>query len=70
MPGMNGIEMIEKLYERDLLKKIPIIVLSTEGSDERIASLNEKGIRAFLRKPFSPEALREVVESVVEEISN
>ena len=68
MPGMNGVEMIEKMNERDLLKEIPLIVLSTEGSDERITSLKDKGIRAFLRKPFSPEALREVVDGVVETI--
>lgn len=65
MPGMNGFELIERMSEMGTLDKIPLIVLSTEGSEERIDHLRDVGIRAFLRKPFSPEALSKVLNEVL-----
>lgn len=67
MPVMGGVEMIGKLAEHDVLKMIPVIVISTEGSQTRIQELQEKGIAAYLRKPFTPEHLLEVVQQVMGE---
>lgn len=67
MPVMGGVEMIGKLAEHDVLKMIPVIVVSTEGSATRIEELKRKGIAAYLRKPFTPEQLLQVVQQVVGE---
>lgn len=64
MPVMTGVEMIERMNEDGLLKSIPVVVVSTEGSATRIDSLKEKGISAYIRKPFTPEALKEVIERI------
>ncbi len=64
MPIMGGVEMIEKLSEDGILKKIPIIVISTEGSQTRIEELKSKGVRAFIRKPFTPEIIKNVIEDI------
>lgn len=66
MPVMDGVALVEKMAEDDLLKTLPVIVVSTEGSATRIEQLKDKGIRAFIRKPFTPEMLRETVESVLQ----
>lgn len=65
MPVMGGVEMIDKMSEDGLLKTIPVIIVSTEGSKTRIRKLTEKGISAYLRKPFSPEELKEVIDRVL-----
>ena len=65
MPVMSGIEMIEKMYKDGLLKTIPVIIVSTEGSATRIEHLKSKGIRAYVRKPFTPELIRKVVDDIV-----
>ncbi|HOE66790.1 MAG TPA: response regulator [Candidatus Hydrogenedentes bacterium] len=65
MPVMGGVEMIEKMHENDLLTSIPVIVVSTEGSATRMEQLKSKGIRAYLRKPFTPELVRGVVNDIV-----
>lgn len=65
MPIMGGVEMIEKMYSDDLLKTIPVVVVSTEGSKTRIEELKTKGVRAYIRKPFTPELVREVVADIV-----
>lgn len=65
MPVMGGIELIERMRSDELLKTIPVIVVSTEGSATRIEELRAKGVSAYVRKPFTPETLRKVVEDVL-----
>ncbi|MBX2851222.1 MAG: response regulator [Phycisphaeraceae bacterium] len=66
MPVMNGVELIEKMKQDDLLKTIPVIVASTEGSQTRIDALKELGIAGYLRKPFTPEQFKEQITQVLE----
>ena len=65
MPVMDGIEMVEKMSEHGLLKTIPVVIVSTDGSATRIEYLRNRGVRAYVRKPFTPEVLREVVNDVM-----
>ncbi len=67
MPVMTGFEMIDKIKADDNTKEIPIIVISTEGSSLRIAELKAKGVEGYIRKPFKPEDVRDVVWQVVKE---
>ena len=60
MPVMNGEEMIEKIRENPVWADLPIVVVSTEGSQTRIDRLLQKGVR-FIHKPFAPEVVRETV---------
>ena len=60
MPVMNGIEMIEEIQSDSNWEKLPIVVISTEGSQTRIDSLHEMGVD-FIHKPFTPEAIRNVL---------
>ena len=66
MPVMNGVELIKRMELDGLLASVPVIVVSTEGSDTRISELTAKGVRAYIRKPFSPEALKQVVDKILE----
>jgi two-component system, chemotaxis family, chemotaxis protein CheY len=65
MPVMGGIEMIETMAKDGLLKTIPVIIVSTEGSTKRIEELRSKGVSAYMRKPFTPELLKKVVNDIV-----
>jgi two-component system chemotaxis response regulator CheY len=65
MPVMSGIEMIEKMFKDGLLKTIPVIVVSTEGSTTRIEEFKSMGIKAFIHKPFTPEIIKSVVLDVL-----
>lgn len=65
MPVMGGLEMIERMKEDDVLKAIPVIVVSTEGSSTRIEQLKGQGVRAYIRKPFTPEQIKEVVNETL-----
>lgn len=65
MPVMGGVEMIEKMFDDGLLKTIPVVVISSEGSTTRIEQLKSKGISAYIRKPFTPELVRKVVDDII-----
>ena len=65
MPEMNGVEMVERMSEQGTLETVPVVIVSTEGSKTRLEELRAKGVRACVRKPFTPETIKEVVESVL-----
>lgn len=65
MPTMGGLEMIARMKEDESLKPIPVVVVSTEGSKTRIDELIAKGVAAYIRKPFTPEQVRKVVDEII-----
>ena len=65
MPVMNGVELVERMADDPALKNIPIIMVSTDGSVSRKEYLQSKGVRAYVRKPFTPEQIRAVVREVM-----
>ena len=67
MPVMNGMEFMKNLVEDESLKTTPVIVVSTEGSKERKEQLMESGVKAYLRKPTTPEDLVGTITSVLGE---
>ncbi|OPL15973.1 MAG: two-component system response regulator [delta proteobacterium MLS_D] len=65
MPRMNGIELLAKMKEDDLLRMIPVAVVSTEGNEERVREAFSFGARGYLKKPFLPEECRTVLCEIV-----
>ncbi|MDB5051681.1 MAG: response regulator receiver protein [Fibrobacteres bacterium] len=65
MPVMGGVAMVEEMKGDESLKGIPVIIVSTEGSVTRLQGLKDKGVSAFLRKPFAPEDLKRAVDSLL-----
>jgi two-component system chemotaxis response regulator CheY len=62
MPGMDGQELLRRLSQDELLRSIPAIVISTDATAQRIASMVILGARGYVTKPFLPETLRAELE--------
>jgi two-component system chemotaxis response regulator CheY len=60
---MNGEEMIAAVRQNPFWADLPIVVVSTEGSEARIERLLSLGVR-FIHKPFAPEDIRKVILEV------
>jgi two-component system chemotaxis response regulator CheY len=60
MPVMDGEEMINRLRQNPATADLPVIVVSTEGSETRKEALMQKGA-GFVHKPFTPERLRDAI---------
>jgi two-component system chemotaxis response regulator CheY len=70
MPIMNGFEFVAALRGDELLRDIPVAIISTEGSEDRISELEALGISGYLRKPFKPEEIGELVLGLLQGESN
>lgn len=64
MPVMNGLQFMEKAAELGIVKKIPIIVISTEGKEEDTLRGLKLGAHGYLKKPFHPAGLHDMVEKI------
>jgi two-component system chemotaxis response regulator CheY len=62
MPIMDGMTMINVMQQDEKLKKLPIVVVSSEGSAMVLEALEAKGVRQAVRKPFNPAQLKQVLE--------
>jgi two-component system chemotaxis response regulator CheY len=65
MPNINGLELIQYCKNSDLYKNIPIIIISTEDSEEDKKRGLNLGANAYLMKPVQPARIAEVVEKVL-----
>jgi two-component system, chemotaxis family, chemotaxis protein CheY len=62
MPKMNGLELLEAMKADKEMKKIPVVLVTTEGSDEQTQRGLEAGAAAYVKKPFKNEELIAVVQ--------
>ncbi len=65
MPVMNGIELVERMSRDPDLCTVPVVIVATPMSQDRVEFVLDKGARAYLAKPFRPEALRDVVVQIL-----
>ncbi len=65
MPLMDGFELVERMRLDMMLKNIPVIIISTEGSLTRISNLQEMGIKGYVRKPFVAEEILSILTEVL-----
>jgi len=65
MPVMNGMELVERMSQDTDLAKIPVVIVATPMSEQRVERLLDIGARAYLAKPFRPEALRDLVLEIL-----
>ena len=66
MPDINGLELVSFIKSNEKYRSIPLIIVSTEGSDRDRDKGIELGADVYLVKPFEPEELREIARDLLE----
>jgi two-component system, chemotaxis family, chemotaxis protein CheY len=61
MPVMNGVELLKTIKESEEYFKIPVIIVSTEGRNEKIEEIINLGAAGYITKPFRPEDIRNTI---------
>jgi len=61
MPDINGLELVSFIKKNEQYNKIPLFIVSTEGSERDKEKGMSLGADAYLVKPFSPLQLQELV---------
>jgi len=61
MPVMDGLEFVRQAASLENGKGIPIVMITTEGSESRVVAALSAGARGYIRKPFTPDQVKEQV---------
>ena len=64
MPNMDGYEVMSKLREQGLMKKIPVLVISASNQPATEAKCLEFGVADFIGKPFDSSIVKKRVRNV------
>jgi len=65
MPKMDGLTLIKSLRGLPAYAKVPILMLTTESSEDMKSKGRAAGANGWLVKPFDPQRLIEVVKKVI-----
>ena len=61
MPSMDGLEFLRQLREQNLAPGVPVVMITTESSEEHVKQAILSGARGYIRKPFTAEQVKERV---------
>lgn len=59
MPNMDGLELLGKIRAEERWKAVPIIMVTTEGSQNKVLQALQLGANGYVRKPFTAEQIKE-----------
>lgn len=65
MPVMDGLEFVKQLAGVENAKGTPVVMITTEGSEAHVVQALSAGARGYIRKPFTPEQVKEQVIPVL-----
>lgn len=65
MPGMNGFEVLADLSRRSLIDNLPVIMISSEDSDDVVLRAYELGASDYVSRPFDSRVVRRRVSNTI-----
>ena len=65
MPSMDGLEFLRQIKEQNLAPGVPVVMITTESSEEHVKQAIQAGARGYIRKPFTAEQVKERVLPLV-----
>jgi len=65
MPVMDGLEFVKQLATVENAKGVPVVMITTEGSEGHVVQALSAGARGYIRKPFTPDQVKEHVLPVL-----
>ncbi len=65
MPVMDGLEFVKQLQASSIAPQVPIVMITTEGSEANVVQALSFGAKGYIRKPFTPDQVKEHVLPVL-----
>lgn len=63
MPNMNGLELVKGI--RASSSNVPVVMISSEGSESFVQQAMDSGANAYITKPFTPESIKQRLETIL-----
>ena len=61
MPNMNGLEFLRQVQSQSLARGARVVMITTESGEEHVREALAAGAQGYIRKPFTPDQVRERV---------
>ena len=65
MPNMDGMTFVREMKKNAAYRFVPVVMLTTEGSDEKKKAGQDAGAKAWMVKPFQPQQLLAAVTKLL-----
>jgi len=65
MPEMDGKELIECIRSDSKQSSVPILMVSGENDQQRLAAVRQAGVSAICDKPFEPMKIKSLIERII-----
>jgi len=65
MPAMDGLEFLRQLRSQQLATGVPVVMITTESSEEHVSQAIEAGAMGYIRKPFTADQVKQKVVSLL-----
>lgn len=66
MPRMNGRDVLKIIREKESLKKLPIVILSTSDAENDVSATYAMGVNCYITKPVDLLQFRKVVNEITD----
>ena len=66
MPSMDGLEFLRQIRAQNLAPGVPVVMITTESSEEHVKQAILAGAQGYIRKPFTAEQVKERVLPLLE----
>ena len=61
MPSMDGLEFVRQIHSQHLAPEVPVVMITTESSEEHVKQAILAGARGYIRKPFTADQVKQRV---------
>ncbi len=65
MPNMDGLQLLSEIKSRAEFKALPVVMITTEGAQNKVLEAVNLGAAGYVRKPFTPEQIKEKLVGIV-----
>jgi two-component system, chemotaxis family, chemotaxis protein CheY len=69
MPNMDGLQFLSHVRAVPEWKSIPFMMITTEGSHARVMEAVNLGASGYVRKPFTPDQIKEKLAGLIEGVT-
>lgn len=65
MPNMDGLTLLAELKASEVWRRLPVVMVTTEGSEDKVGQAIRLGSAAYIRKPFTAEQIQEKISGIL-----
>jgi two-component system, chemotaxis family, chemotaxis protein CheY len=66
MPNMDGLQLLKSLKAAEEWRNVPVVMITTEGGETKVAEAVKLGAAGYVRKPFTADQIKEKLAGILE----